>query len=218
MPSKYVIRSFIENTYYHVFNRGIEKRKIFEDGQDYRIFIYYLFVYLSPLDKVLKAYPKLRTHLKNKNLNKELELVAYCLMPNHFHFLIKQKSKDAISRFMKQLANAYTVYFNNKSKRVGALMQGRFKAALIDSNEILIHISRYIHLNPLAAGIIKGNQLDSYKWSSYPYYLNNTNNDLCNKNVIMNNFNSSKNYEQFVLDQASYSKELNIIKHLAMDD
>lgn len=133
MPSKYVVRNFSENSYYHVFNRGVEKRNIFLDEKDYRFFETYLSIYLNPLKRVLEKYPDLPLRLHNKNLSKEVKLMAYCLMPNHFHLLLKQKTKDGISKLLKQITNAYTLYFNQKNKRVGGLMQGRFKAAQISS-------------------------------------------------------------------------------------
>ncbi|MEK6852378.1 MAG: transposase, partial [Nanoarchaeota archaeon] len=140
MPSRHVIRNFAEESIYHVFNRGVEKRKIFLDEQDYNMFLYYLFVYLSPMETVLEKYPRLPLRLYSSNLSREVELLSYCLMPNHFHFLIKQHSKDGISKLLKQITNAYTLYFNSKYERVGGLVQGRFKAVEIGKDELLIHV------------------------------------------------------------------------------
>src|SRR4030042_4414876 len=145
MPAKNVVRDFSENSFYHIFNRGVEKRDIFLDQQDHKIFIYYLTVYLYPLPKVLEVYPKLPIRLHNKNLSQEVEILSYCLMPNHFHLLLKQNTVNGISKLLKQLTNAYTFYFNQKYKRVGGLVQGRFKAVKILNDELLLHISRYIH-------------------------------------------------------------------------
>jgi len=137
MPSKYVVRNFAEDSYYHVYNRGVEKRDIFLDEKDYRFFETYLYIYLSPLKKVLEKHPDLPLRLHNKNLSEEVKLMAYCLMPNHFHLLLKQKTKNGISKLMKQITNAYTLYFNQKNNRVGGLMQGRFKAMQITENDLL---------------------------------------------------------------------------------
>ena len=215
MPSRYVVRSFTENCFYHVFNRGVEKRNIFQDQQDYKIFQYYLGAYLLPPHQAVQIYPKLPLRLQSKNLNQELDLVAYCLMPNHFHLLLKQTNPNAISRFMKQLTNAYTFYFNNKYKRVGGLMQGRFKAVSIDSDELLLHISRYIHLNPLVANLTK--DLEDYLWSSYKDYLAEKEDGLCKKESVLGNFSSQKDYERFVLDQEDYGRKLEKIKHFILD-
>lgn len=215
MPSRYVIRTFSENSYYHVFNRGVEKRNIFEDEQDYNIFKYYLSIYLLPKEIIAQKFDKVPFRLLNKNLNDQLELLAYCLMPNHFHLLLKQLTIDAISRFMKQLTNAYTLYFNNKYDRVGGLMQGRFKAVLIDSDEQLLHVSRYIHLNPITAQLTS--KLGNYFWSSYPSYTNGKNDPLVKKGTILDQFNSSKDYRRFVSDQEDYAKKLDKSKHLFIE-
>ncbi len=198
-----------------MFNRGVEKRRIFMDEQDYNIFLYYLFIYVAPLDEILKKYPLLSLRLQGKNLSGEIEIASYCLMPNHFHLLLKQNKKDSISKFIKQLTNAYTLYFNQKYKRVGGLMQGRFKAVDIDNDDLLIHVSRYIHLNPVAAGLTK--DITSYKWSSLNNYLDNLNSFILNKNIILPYFSSVKDYKNFVLDQVDYSKNLEAIKHLILD-
>jgi len=217
MPSKYIVRNFAENCYYHVFNRGVgvEKRDVFLDEQDYKIFKYYLSVYLLPKEVSLQLYKKVPLRLLAKNLNTEVELITYCLMPNHFHLLLKQAAAESISKFMKQLINAYTQYFNTKYQRVGGLFQGRFKAVLIETDELLLHISRYIHLNPLASGLIT--KLELYPWSSYDEYMGKQKDSLCQKEIILNQFPSTDHYKQFILDQADYAKELNKIKHITID-
>lgn len=215
MPAKHVIRNFAENSIYHVFNRGVEKRKIFLDKQDYNIFLYYLFIYLSPLKTVLSRHPRLPLRLYDKNMADEIMLLSYSLMPNHFHLLIKQKSKDGISKLLKQITNAYTLYFNSKYERVGGLVQGRFKAVGIDRDDLLIHIARYIHLNPVVAGIVKNPK--DYEWSSYKIYLENTD-SFCETKTILSYFPTISDFEKFVLDHIEYARELEKIKHLALED
>lgn len=214
MPSKYVIRNFEENGIYHVFNRGVEKRDIFLDDQDHRIFLYYLFVYVIPLAKVLLQYPNLPIRLYNKNLNSEIKVLAYCLMPNHFHLLIQQKSINGVSKLLKQLTNAYTLYFNNKYQRVGGLVQGRFKAVQAETDEQLLHASRYIHLNPLVSRITS--DLKSYKWSSFLDYTENKG-LICTKDTLFSFFSTPGKYEKFVMDQADYAKKLESLIHLNLD-
>lgn len=216
MPSPFVIRSFEENSYWHVFNRGVDKRKIFLDEDDFKIFKYYLYIYLSPIDAILKIYPQLPLRVQRNNLNDQADLIAYCLMPNHFHFLLGQKSKTAISKLMKQVSNAYTRFFNAKYDRVGSMMQGRFKAVRIKTDEQLVHVSRYIHLNPVSANLVK--DLRYYKWSSYNGYINNLEDSFCKNDLIMKLFNSKNDYETFVLNQVDYSKKLESIKHLTIDN
>ncbi len=216
MPSKYRVRNLSENSFYHIFNRGVEKRKIFLDDQDYKIFIYYLFLYLKPLDKVLLAYPKLPLRLQARNLSNEIDLISYCLMPNHFHLLLKQYTKMAFPKLVKQITNAYTEYFNKKYKRTGSLMQGTFKSVKVNTDEQLLHLSRYIHLNPLISGLIKN--LGDYSWSSYKDLVSNNQKSLCKNEVLVNLIGSASNYEQFVKDQINYAKELKRVKGFAIDE
>ena len=159
MPAKNTIKPYVENGYYHIYNRGVEKRIIFQDKQDYKVFLYYLKIYLSPpepLDSPLNQKKETFTGFIKpprdrplNNLYQEVDLLAYCLMPNHFHLLIKQKPANGIEKFMRSLATKYVQYFNKRHKRIGPLFQGPYKAVLIENDEQLLHLSRYIHLNPI---------------------------------------------------------------------
>jgi len=215
MPSKYVIRNFAEDSCYHVFNRGVEKRNIFLDEEDYTTLQSYLFKYLQPIEKVAERYPDTPVRLYGKNLSEEVELVAYCLMPNHFHLLLRQNTKDGISKLLKQLTNAYTLYFNQKNDRVGGLMQGRFRAALIDNESLFIHLVRYIHLNPVVSGLTP--DLNAYRWSSYGDYLGQPAELPSSKSKILAYFPSVGAFKGFHEDQVDYAKRLEQIKHLAID-
>lgn len=162
MPGKNSIKEYVEGGYYHVYNRGVEKRAIFLDEQDYNVFLSYLKEYLLPKDeKELqqrisdptasnKEKDKIRKLLQLNNFNQEITLLAYCLMPNHFHLFIKQRGSVAIDKFMNSLGTRYTMYFNRKYKRVGALYQDVYKAVLISSEVQFLHLSRYIHKQALA--------------------------------------------------------------------
>ena len=169
MPAKNVIKNYIEDGYYHVYNRGVEKRTIFMDDSDCKIFLQYIMLYLSPIDEILNKYPdNVRIKKFSKlNLSQEIDLLCFALMPNHFHFLLKQKNKDGIIKFMRRLMTSYVVYFNKKYDRVGSLLQGRYKAVNIDKDEYLLHITRYIHLNP--QDLVTKINFNNY--SSYDYYL-----------------------------------------------
>lgn len=146
MPSKHSVRLYTENGIYHVYNRGVEKRTIFEVEQDYRVFLSYLKRYLTKPPKIAPDEVGPRW---NKDIYKEIQLLSYCLMPNHFHLLIKQLTQTALTTFMRCITNAYTRYFNTKYKRVGPLFQGKFKAALAETEPYVLHLTRYIHTNPL---------------------------------------------------------------------
>jgi putative transposase len=159
MPSKNVIKLYLEGGHYHIYNRGVGKRTIFIDDQDYRTFLNCMITYLMPAEEN-QRWPHCDIH-------EDIELLAYCLMPNHFHLLVKQGKKEGISEFMKCLLTKYSIYFNKKYDRVGTLFQGTYKGALIEADEYLIYLSRYIHLNPKAIT----NDVKTYDYSSLKYYL-----------------------------------------------
>src|SRR3989344_5922404 len=143
MPARNSRKQYIPESYYHIYNRGVAKQTIFEDKQDYVVFLSLFKRHLSKEPSVDK-YGRSHPHYRN-----DIELLAFCLMSNHFHFLIYQDKDDrAMTKFVQSLCTAYTMYFNRKRKSVGPLFEGRFKASRITKDQYLQHISRYIHLNP----------------------------------------------------------------------
>lgn len=212
------------NQIYHVYNRGIERRTIFTSRREFQrsieVIKYYRFTNLSlkfskflvqPYEKKLEMLANIET-LENK----QVEIIAYCLMPNHFHFLLKQLKDIGVSKFVANFTNSYTKYFNTKHERNGPLVQGMFKAVLVETDEQLIHLSRYIHLNPVVSFITKDQDLENYQWSSLREYLK-LEDGFCDKENVLHNFSSCKRYKQFVFDQISYAKELEKIKHLILE-
>lgn len=187
---------------------------IFRNVFDYRRFINTMIYYQieGPKPKFSRFLPS--TTILNKK-NKIVEIVCYCLMPNHFHFLLKQTRDGGITEFVSKVSNSYTKYFNTKNRREGPLLQGEFKSVYVESNEQLLHLSRYIHLNPLVGYLIK--DLEDYKRSSYLEYLGVSNTDICSKAIIMDQFKSTSEYRQFVLDREDYGKQLEAIKHQLLD-
>lgn len=154
MPTRNSRKVYVENGIYHVYNRGVEKRKIFLDQQDHKVFLGYLKEYLSPPQSPTKKTFTLQGQAFQgiprvpKNYSREIDLLAFCLMPNHFHLLVKQKDSESIKNFVHSLLTRYTMYFNKKYDRVGPLYQDRYKAVLVSEEPYLLHLSRYIHLNP----------------------------------------------------------------------
>lgn len=223
MPQKNKVKVYIEDGYYHVYNRGVEKRKIFLDDLDYRVFLHLLKYYLSPpkpesLHPLANLTPMPGLALKRprplKNLNKEVELLAYCLMPNHFHLLIKQKTIDGMTKLIRSLSTTYAMYFNRKYDRVGYLFQGPYKAANIQEDPYLLHLSRYIHLNPVE---LTGTDPVSYPYSSYPYYLNKKRAEWIKPDFILSFFdrthkpltlNKFSTYKKFVEEYNQSSAEI----------
>ncbi len=206
MPSRNVVKQFAENQYYHIYNRGVEKRKIFIDDKDYRVFLSYLKVALSAelqeeaKEEALSEIEEAR--LRRLRLASDIDLLSYCLMPNHFHLLLFQKGNPrAITQLMRSTMNGYVRYFNKRHKRVGSLFQGSYKASLIDNDSYLWHISRYIHLNP--------RQWEDYPYSSYSYYRGKYQATWIKPERILELHNSdSKEYEIFLKDYESYRKSL----------
>lgn len=210
---------------YHLFNRGIERKTIFttkwEYQRAYEILKYYRFsdlpFRLSQLLKLAKdEREKVLSEINQKN-DKLVEIISFCLMPNHFHFMLKQLQTDGIKRFISNFTNSYTKYFNTKHERIGPLFEGIFKAVLVESDEQLVHLSRYIHLNPASSFIINTEDLEGYAWSSLPEYLIKSTVNTCNTEPVLSLFPSIEEYHKFVLDQVSYARELDKIKHLAME-
>lgn len=219
MPSKNRNKVYKENGYYHVYNRGVDKRKIFMDEQDYAVFLHLLKYYLSPPSKEDK-HPLSDTSTAVirprpiENLHQEVNLLAYCLMPNHFHLLIKQKSIDGMTKLIHKLLTIYSMYFNRRHKRIGHLFQGCYKAVLADNDEQVLHLSRYIHLNPVK---LTGSDPVRWPYSSLAYYLGEKTAkwvkpkeilecfEKIEKNKLTNkNYNS---YKEFVFDDKKDSKE-----------
>jgi len=162
MPIRKTI--FANNYHYHVFNRGVEKRVIFQDEKDYHVFLEILAYYLIPNQKT----PPIFSRKPQIKISQGITLLSYCLMPNHFHFLIKQKKDNGIVSLMQALGNTYAKYFNKRYYRVGSLFQGRFKAKIVTKDNYLLQLSKYIHLNPQE---IYKKPLVSYPYSSYKFYL-----------------------------------------------
>lgn len=233
MASKNSIKEYVENGYYHLYNRGVEKRAIFQDKQDYSVFLSYLKSYLLPKDlKKLRELlnsralssrerDKVLKQIRLNNFNDEITLLSYCLMSNHFHLLIKQKSANSIDRFMNSLILRYVMYFNKKYKRVGPLFQGSYKAVLVRTDEQLIYLTSYIHRNPLPKFDNFGSKLQEVvleaQPSSYLDYLGKRESDWVNCEEVLSFFgriDPQSSYQMFVegtLDSTS-------IEGLRLDD
>jgi putative transposase len=145
-----------------------------------------------------------------------VKIICYALMPNHVHLLLKQTSDGGITTFMSKTTNSYTKYVNTKQERVGDLFQGVFKAVRVETNEQLLHVSRYIHLNPVVSYIIKDDELFTYPWSSLHDYIEDTS-SFVSHHIVTDQFKTRKEYKQFVRNQIEYGKRLEEIKHLVIE-
>lgn len=217
---------FQNDSLYHIFNRGIERRTVFQNTREFHRALELINFYNHkdiPIrySQFLKLPLEIRESVFKRLLEGErlVDILAFCLMPNHFHFLFRQKIDNGISTFISNFTNSYTKYFNTKYERIGPLFEGVFKAVFIETDDQLIHLSRYIHLNPVVSSIIKDNQLLDYGWSSYPTYMSLSKDNMINldRETILSFFKTPKQYEKFTLDQMDYGKQLEKIKHLAID-
>lgn len=204
MPTRNIIKVYGEEQYYHVYNRGVDRMNIFRDAQDYYYFISLFRRHLSPEESQDASG---RPH---KKYHDQLEIVAYCLMPNHFHLLIYLKEKKGLETFMRSAMTSYSYYFNKKYNRVGTMFQNHFLAAHISHDYYLWHVSRYIHLNPLD---INHNYL-AYPYSSLRQFLGETNTDWLQENRLVDTVTERQQYKIFVSDHESVHRELHHLKHI----
>lgn len=212
----------ITNEYYHIFNRGVNKQPIFFSKVDYKrtmsILNYYTYQNLPSYSKYLAMSDEHKAAASSHSPQQIVRVVCACLMPNHFHLLIQQVQDGGIVKFMSNFQNSLTKYVNTKNERSGHLLQGEFKSVHIEDNTQLLHVSRYIHLNPHTSFVVKNlHDLETYKWSSYPEYISGSNNELYDKDIILSQFKGDEDYKKFVNDQADYQQELDRIKHLLLE-
>lgn len=216
---------FASGEIYHLFTRGVAKQPIFTNSYDYRriteLIEYYRFskppLRFSHFRRLPSNTKKSFTDDTRKTTTPQVEIIAYCLMPNHLHFLVKQVKEKGISKFMANLLNSYVRYYNTKHKRVGPLFQSNFKAVRIVNNEQLVHVNRYIHLNPATSYLTRISQLEKYPWSSLQHYLGKTENSFINEELVLEQFKTKESYKKFVLDQADYQRQLDEIKHIILE-
>ena len=226
MPSKNTLKIYQAGGFYHLYNRGVNKMDIFTDREDYGVFLSYLKTYLLPknTDKLYTIISNQKSTAKDKdtairelNLNNfygKIDLVAYCLMPNHYHMLVTQKETTGIEIFMKSLMTRYTQYFNKRHKRVGPVYQSRYKAVLVDTDAQLLHLTRYIHCNPERTVLFQ-------QPSSYPIYLRKIKQDWVKPDFILQNFAKTgfNSYQSFVESKDSELEEqtFRTISKIAID-
>lgn len=211
---------------YHVFNRSIAHQPIFLEEKDHQRFLetvnFYRFA-STPLrfsfcNRLAKQERVIFMERLQKEGKKQVKIFSFCLMSNHFHFLMKELIEGGIRKFVSNLQNSYAKYFNTKRKRAGALFQEMFKAIRIENDEQFIHVARYIHLNPYSSVIVKNlDQLKSYPWSSLGDYLGENHFDFLEKDFLISFFKTKETFKNFTFNQADYQKHLEEIKHLALE-
>jgi len=211
---------------YHIFNRSIARQPIFLSQRDYLrgldVLNFYSFakpgIRFSHYNRLSQKDRKTFDDNLRKNHTKQIQILAFCLMPNHIHLLVKGIQNRGIQTLMTNFQHSYAKYFNTKNKRVGSLFQSMFKAIRIETEEQMLHLARYIHLNPFTSYIVRNlNELENYQWSSYIDYLGKRNLDLVNLEMIRSFFPRVNSFKKFTYDQAEYQKKLDEIKHLMIE-
>ena len=202
MPVRNTIRFDVDECFYHVYNRGINKQIIFHDDDDKEFFINLLARYLAP-ESVIDQHGNIY-----KTYNNKLELLCYCLMDNHFHLMFYQNEKGVLKDYMQSIANSYIRYFNTKYERRSPLFESRYKSSLIETQPYLEHITRYIHLNP--------KDWQTYKYSSLPYYLNEESPEWFKPEKILELF-DGESYLEFMKDYEDHKAMLDEIKYELAD-
>lgn len=210
---------------YHICTKSIAGFKIFNSDSEFTriqdVYRYYEFekppmrfsYFFRQKQMNDKKKEKYFTN-SSKKVKRIVDILAYCVMPTHIHLILKQLKENGISVFMKNVLNSYTRYFNTKHKRKGPLWEGRFKRACVDTDEYLLHLTRYIHLNPVTAYIT--NKSEKWQWSSYTEYISKSeSNNICRYQDILNIKPSS--YRKFVEDNRDYQRKLAKIKHLLLE-
>lgn len=205
---------------YHICTKSIAGYNIFRSGKDYLRMVAMMryYSYEKPPMK-FSAYQKLGNNKRSeiveglRNENRIVEILAYCIMPTHLHLILSQLKGDGISLYMKNLLNSYTRYFNTQSNRKGPLWQGRFKSVLIETDEQLFHLTRYIHLNPTSENLV--DKPEDWPYSSYNEYLGNCDEGLCIFSTYLNI--KPETYREFVETRKDYQRELSEIKYLLLE-
>ncbi len=195
--------------YYHIYNRGNNKQNIFLDIRDWSRFLFLILYFQSPTSIHNISY-HISHFIKNRVFNisesvlqkilkdRTVELISFCLMPNHFHLIVQELKENGISKYMEKTQKAYAKYFNAKYKKNGHLFQGPYQIVHVKNNEQLLHLSAYIHHNAREIKEWK-NKEEKYPWSSYQDYIEESRwEEFLKTSIILDQFSSPKEYKDFV--------------------
>lgn len=208
---------------YHTFNRSIARETIFSSRTNLKKAIEVVDFYRFPQTIRLSKFKALPLKMQNSYLLNQkdnlplVEIYSFAFMPNHYHFLLKQLQEGGIRRFLSNFQNSFAKVFNLKNERDGSLFQNSFKAKRMEDNEQFMHVSRYIHLNPVTGYLIEFNQLKDYPWTSFYLYVNRRKDTFINIDFLLGLSGSVENYIQFTSDQVNYQRKLAEIKDLIVE-
>lgn len=205
------IKNHAPEEYYHIYNRGMQKQPIFETDKDRLRFLFLLFVFQGK-NSIKNVSREIEQNVQSSTLhigpelekeileNRTIELISFCLMPNHFHLQILEKTEGGIPKYMQRVLTAYTKYFNIRHQKSGHLLQGSYKSVLMEDDRQLLHVSTYIHKNPYELKGWKGRE-DKYPWSSFQDYVSVSRwGNLLSTGIILDRYDDEKAilYKNFV--------------------
>ena len=213
----------VNDAYYHIFSRSIAKFIVFNDQDEFdRLYqlitlcrhANFNYRYSRFLELTQQNQAEILEDLKKQN-NFLVHIIAYCFMPTHVHLVLKQTKDGGITKFMARILNGYSKYFNTKHKRTGPLWSGRFKSVMVSHDEQLLHLTRYLHLNPTSAGL--ADRPEGWPYSSYEEYISdNISPRICKFGNIIDM--SKKEYGRFTKDHKGFQRDLSIIKYMTIDN
>lgn len=198
-------KPLVNNEYYHIYNRGVDKREVFSDKKDFFRFLISLELLNDKQDGAMIKWRDYKNYAKNASLddflklnfrNREylVDIVSYCLMPNHYHMILKQRVEKGIEKFLQKLGTSYTKYFNERNRRNGALFQGRFKSSLIKSEGLLSRLSVYVSCN---SEVHKIRPAKNYPWCSFLHHIGKTKNSLVRDEAFRGDFKNTMELEEY---------------------
>jgi len=220
------LHPIIKNQIYHIFNRSVAKQPIFKTNNDYSRFLKvadfyrfsspglrYSFYNRLDAENRLEFIERLR-----KDGQKAVSIFAFCLIDNHFHFLLRSLEENGIQSFARKIQDSCAKYINLKNKRTGSLFQEMFKAVRIDSDEQFLHVARYIHLNPISSFIANTiEDLENYPWSSLPGYIGKNKHEFVDYEFLNSFYLNEKELRKFTFDQADYLLKLKEKEYLFLE-
>jgi len=209
-------RTFPQGEIFHICNKSIANYHIFRNEKSISRFLLTINYYndVKPKECLSKAIRKPLTlpNIMSPETNQLFTLLAYCIMPDHYHLLVKIMRDHSFPRYMNTIEGSYSHYYNKLNNRKGPLWQSRFRSSEIKNNNTLLHVHRYIHLNPTTAGYVP--KPEDWKWSSYDYYISEPNAFKTHKEISIS---SQKTYKRFVEDQIDYQKTIKGIRRKLLE-
>lgn len=202
----------ITGNFYHLFNRSIYRQPILSNKRDAELFLDSIYYYTQAKPPTKFSYYRKSPNAYPADLtNKLVTVISYCLMPNHFHLTVRQDEENGIKTFLQRVLNSFSHYYRKKYEGHGPLFESVFKAVRVETDEQLVHLSRYHHLNPVTSHLVE--HPADYKFSSYNTYIKGSK-LFIDTSFVLSHFKTPKQYEDFVLSRKAYQRELDEIKHL----